>query len=561
MNEVGTTAQYEPDPRLIAPISDTQPAGADLSYDPDFEKLLAEIDKMTSLAGQLPDWHYVLAESERTLREKSKDLRVMGWLVAAHAFTGGWNGIRLGLASYATLTRSFWPTLFPPANRLRARAGQVEWLWGVLARRVAALPVDGADLEVARSLEPRIAELAAFFTENLKDADPGIGSLRAALREKLRALAEAAPPPPPPLASAAAPSVPPFLPDGAPTVSAGPPPIITASIAASIAPSIAAVTVDAASLAGLEQTQDAARALRDPLFTLAHHARRVAPAAGWPYRILRFAAWLTVERAPEAEGQKTPLRAPKGADRELLANLQANGQWDALIEAAEDMAATHILWLDPHRMTALALEQKGPEFRAARLAVGREIAALVERVPGLTSLAFSNGTPFASPETVDWLAAEQARFTKGGGNGAARPGGAHPSEDDATLLAALDERLANGSPDEAFATTLAEAEQLVSPRSRFRAHLAVARQAQIKDRLDVAYALYEQLILQVDATLEQWEPALSAEALGGFLKVLRQLARNRKPGAADQDGHEQKEFSLFRRLLALDPHAALRSRA
>jgi type VI secretion system protein VasJ len=575
MNEIGVSLLHEPDPRLVAPISAETPAGTDLSYDPDFERLVAEIEKLTSLAGELPDWHFVLAECERTLCEKSKDLRVMSWLVAAHAYTSGWSGIATGLAAYAALTRSYWPTLFPPANRLRARAGQVEWLWGVLAKRVAALPVDAADAPLARSLEPRVAELTAFFAENLKEADPGGGSFRAALRDKLRVLAEAAPPPPPP-----APIAPPAgngaasrasaqagtdgtsssMPSGSTNGANGA--ARAATIAAGPPPAIASVAIDASSLAGLEQTQDAAGALRDPLTTLAHHARRVAPTTAWPYRVLRFSAWLTVERAPDAEGHKTPLRAPKGQDRELLASLHAAGQWDALLEAAEDAVATNILWLDPHRMSAIALEHKGPEFRAARQAVGRETAWFLERVPGLTQLTFSNGTPFASPETIDWLAAEQARFTRTAAGTASGSGaGQETSADDAALLASLDERLATGSADEAFAQTLADAERLASPRSRFRAHLAVARQAQTADHLDVAHALYERLLVQVDSTLEQWEPALSAEAIGGFLKVLRLLGRNRKGGAAEPETDDRREALLFRRLLALDPHAALRSRA
>jgi len=562
MNEIGFSAQNEPDPRLVAPISADTPAGADLSYDPDFERLVAEIEKLTSLAGEVPDWHFVLAECERTLREKSKDLRVMSWFVAAHAYTAGWSGIAVGLAAYASLTRTYWPTLFPPANRLRARAGQVEWLWGVLARRVIALPAGAAEISVLRSIEPRVAELSAFFAETLKEADPGIGSFRGALRDKLRALAESAPPPPAP---SPAPATTPA--SAAPRPSAVQPSATAsdssngaARAAASPPPAIAAVAIDSSSLAGLEQTQDAARALRDPLTTLAHHARRVAPASAWPYRILRFAAWLTVERAPDAEGSKTPLRAPKGQDRELLASLHAAAQWDALLEAAEDAIATNIFWLDPHRMSALALEHKGPDFRAARQEVGRETAWFVGRVPGLTHLAFSNGTPFASPETGEWLAAEEARFGKSAAGGAS-PSSREASPEDLALLAELDERLANGPVAEALAQTLTDAERLPNPRSRFLALLAVARKAQIADRPHLALALYERLLLQVDATLEQWEPALSAEVIGGLSKALRVLARNRSGGAAEQASEDRRETELFRRLLALDPHAALRSRA
>ncbi|MDF2698078.1 MAG: hypothetical protein K0S65_6461, partial [Labilithrix sp.] len=190
------------DGSLLAPISPDALAGVDLSYDPEFERLVAEIEKLTSLAGESPDWHYIRSESERTLRDKAKDLRVMSWHVAAKANVEGWSGIVSGLATFLALAKTFWPSLFPPAKRLRARAGQVEWLWGVLAKRIAALPTAASDVAAVRSLEAHVPELSAFFAEQLKDTDPGMGSLRSALREKIRQLPEP-PPPPPPVAAAA----------------------------------------------------------------------------------------------------------------------------------------------------------------------------------------------------------------------------------------------------------------------------------------------------------------------------------------------------------------------
>jgi type VI secretion system protein VasJ len=562
------------DGSLLVPISPDAPAGTDLSYDPEFERLVAEIEKLTSLAGESPDWTFIRSESERTLRDKAKDLRVMSWHVAAKANVEGWTGIVSGLATYHALAKEFWPSLFPPAKRLRARAGQVEWLWGVLAKRIAALPTAVTDVAAVRSLEAQVPELSAFFSEQLKDTDPGMGSVRSALREKIRQLPE---PPPAPVVAAvearpvsqeveAAPATTrqPQLQaeatatstNGAAAATYAPAPVAAAKAIAP--PELAAVAIDASALANLDQAQDAARGLRDSLMTLAHHGRQVAPSSAWSYRLLRIAAWLTVERAPEAEGGKTPLRAPKQQDRDLLESLRAAGQWDGLLAAAEEAAATHVFWLDPHRMTALALEHKGAPFAQARQIVCRETAAFVERVPGVQHLLYSNGTPFASPETVDWIVAQQRSSRDGRGQG-----GGDAGTDDAldALLAQLAEQRSTGSAADALATALAEAERLPSIRSRFRAHLAIAREAQAADHLDIALALHERLLPQITPTLEQWEPHLSAEALANHLKVLRAFSRNESAAPADRAANERKEASLFQRLLALDPHAALRLRA
>lgn len=564
MSTVETSRTIEVGPwlnALVAPISSDRPVGLDLSYEPEFEKLVGEIEKLTSLAGEVPDWSFVHDECARLLGERSKDLRMMTWLVAAKAFTRGWRGIADGLDAYAALSQAFWPTLFPPANRLRARAGQVGWLWEVLAKRVAALPTDASDAELVRSLEPRLREAAARFREYLKDADPGMSALRAALNEKIRLLPEVQAPKEAPPASPSPPSPSPPSPSSPPLVVALP---VESAPAAPVAPppqvvEIAPIAVSEVSVAALDQAFDTARALRDPLTSLAHQARRLAPDSSWPYRLLRTVAWLTVERLPEAESGKTFLRAPKTQERELLANLYAAGQWDGLLEASEEAAAMHIFWLDPHRMTSLALERKGPAFHGARQAVGREVAALLARLDGLSTLSFSNGTPLVSPETIDWLAGEQGRFASRGST--ARATDPLAAEGHAALLEALEQRLARGAVDDALAATLADVEASSGARTRFLGHLAVARKAQSTGHLELALALYERLVQQVDSTLERWEPGLSADVLSGALRVLQQIRRNQRSGSLEQGSEDLRESSLFRRLLALDPHAALSSRA
>jgi type VI secretion system protein VasJ len=600
-SESMSTSTFPVDERLLSAIPGAAPAGADLSYDPELERISAELEKLASIEGGLPDWSLVEAESARLLRERSKDLRLMSWWVAGRAHTAGWSALGTALSTYLELARAYWPTLYPPPSRVRARAGQVEWLWNALGKRIAQLSPQAGDASNVRALEPLVASLASFFAEQLKGADPGISQIRTALREKIRALPEpiaapaAVPAPvpveetsepspetsrepasdspallPPPHLAGAPRALPPLpsLPStparsGSSNGVAGRPP------AAAPPPEIAVAAVDASSLAGLEQTQDAARPLRDPLTTLAHHARKHAPESPWGYRMLRTALWLTVEQAPFAEGGKTPLRGPKAQDRELLERLAQSSQWDALLEASEDAAGTHVFWLDPHRYSALALENKGPAFAAARRALVREVSALVERVPGLTALTFSNGTPFATAVTTDWLAAELAAFS-----GGARESRESPGEDEeAAALAELERTprdVRDARLDEALAVALGASRRLTSPRARFKITLAVAKRARAAERHDLALALYEQLAASVDDTLSAWEPALCAEALNGLLGALTSLSTKSPPTArADATSPspgsgaaplELRCQGLFRRLLALDPRTALLAR-
>jgi hypothetical protein len=204
--------------------------------------------------------------------------------------------------------------------------------------------------------------------------------------------------------------------------------------------------------------------------------------------------------------------------------------------------------------------------------VGREVVALLERVPSLPTLAFSNATPFASPETIGWITEEKARFAPGS---AAGTSGAHAGDDGAGAISdAARAALAAGSNEAALAVALSAAAALPTARGRFRARLGVAQLAATRGLSDIALALYEQLLAETTPTLEAWEPSLCVEVLEGCLRAMRAAGppTPRHPnggrdeeGVDDEDRNEratnarERQTLLLRRLLSLDPAAALRS--
>src|SRR5690606_19598711 len=98
------------------------------------------------------------------------------------------------------------------------------------------------------------------------------------------------------------------------------------------------------------------------------------------YTLPRIAPWLPVERIPpSADGQQSAL--PAARDKARLETLAANEKWVELLSAAEELAATSPLWLDPHRFSALALERLGPTYADARKALEREVVHFVARAP------------------------------------------------------------------------------------------------------------------------------------------------------------------------------------
>ena len=109
------------DETILAPIGGANPAGRDVGYEPTFEKLAAELEKVTAVAGELPDWGFVRRESARILREESeKDLRVASWWVASAGVLDGWPAAAEGVSTYQAFVDRFWNEMvFPPQARAR----------------------------------------------------------------------------------------------------------------------------------------------------------------------------------------------------------------------------------------------------------------------------------------------------------------------------------------------------------------------------------------------------------------------------------------------------------
>jgi len=110
------------------PINPDQPAGSDVRYEPEFEKLQAETDKLSSpsSSGGI-DWEKVSDMAALIMAEKSKDLLVASYLAVSQVYTHQIEGLAVGVTVMHDLMENFWDTLFPPKKRMRGRLGAIEW--------------------------------------------------------------------------------------------------------------------------------------------------------------------------------------------------------------------------------------------------------------------------------------------------------------------------------------------------------------------------------------------------------------------------------------------------
>ena len=129
------------------PIAPDAPAGSDVSYDPDYEALQREIDKLSlaTAARASLDWNLAARLAANILVKKSKDIKVAAYLAEALTRTGQIAGLATGVHILRDLVETYWEALFPPKKtparppqRPRLVAGTGQGRRGGLCRRAPA---------------------------------------------------------------------------------------------------------------------------------------------------------------------------------------------------------------------------------------------------------------------------------------------------------------------------------------------------------------------------------------------------------------------------------------
>jgi len=520
---------------LRAPIAGASPGGADVTFDPDFEKVKAEMDKLTSMAGSPPNWGEVVETGGRILTEKSKDLRIAVWFAMAKVHRQGWDGFAEGLTVLRSMAADQWDTMFPEAKRGRARANLITWLVDQSTTFFEPRDVVPGDAEAVKAVDELASELDGMLAEKLGDLNPGINKLRGMMRNKVRAIPAEAPPPAPTPEPSAAPA-----PQAAPAASYSAPAVSAPAGAGSLDDAIPTVRACGKTIA------DAAKLMRS-----------ADPAQPWPYRLLRVGTWVGIQNPPPNEGGRTRIPPPGEDLRKKLAALTEQQKWMDLLAAAEDACATYLFWIDAHRMVAVAMDSLGALFLGSREVVGREVVAFLDKFPTIPQLAFNEGTPFADAGTQSWVDGERKRW--GGGSGGGGAASSKASEEDEELNKRFEEArgmVTTGKAGEGLALAVQLANRAVDARTRFRSKLSVAQMALEGGKTEVARPMLEGLMNEVDQhSLESWEPMLCATLYGLLLTCLKAPPAAGKTPSPDLP---TRQAFLFDKLCRLDPAAALR---
>ena len=193
----------DPPNPLLAPIPGADPAGADLRYDPVYDRIQDARREEDSSSPQgiwsaklkRADWVLVRDEVETVLAERSKDLQLAVWLLEAWLQLRGLSGFARGLRLIDSLCQQFWPVLYPKLDPddPEARLAPLYWLDSKMSARIGQLPLtapDGTDdppfswqdLAGAQKLEPLAKSSPVNYAEAVERGAITLAKFNAAVR-------------------------------------------------------------------------------------------------------------------------------------------------------------------------------------------------------------------------------------------------------------------------------------------------------------------------------------------------------------------------------------------
>ncbi len=507
---------------LCSPFSEI-PCGEDLKYEEDFKYLKSSFSGISEL-----NCKAIFITGTKLLSEKSKDLRIVSYVLFGAASEYGVEGLVNGLTLLNRFVEQFWTEVHPVKEK--ARKAVHTWLLSQQSRIVALAEQQGHfDGEQIVKLQQQLA-LYSNVTVRQIDSDAGPLSELVAWAEKLHKKYPISTPEP------AVEKVNEALSE---TVSEGLNKTTAANVQASEAASVtpAQKTVNGSTQAIDTDTQFTA-VLRQLLsFDKGNNnlARLVA--------LSRAARWSDIKLPPNEQG-KTRIPAPRSTAFSPMLNALANDDYLNAFMQGEALfmeGALHFN-LDLQVMQLNALKGLGKMTVVSQLEF--LLYQLNSRFPQLSQLTYEDGSALCSAKTKDVITDIAAQFSQTNASASA----------DNDAFEQVESKAKTYVEQGKLESALAIINELCTSNAYGRAQLLLmrAKMCLLAERYDFAKPMLVELINTVDKhQLGQWQPSLCMQIWRSAVLCFDTLAAK-----GDDDLAEQAQ-ALRQKMILTQPEVAL----
>ena len=594
---------------LLNPIEGPNPSGANLRYDPVYDKIKEARREesqpppgMTEQDRKLADNAQVIRVTTELLTSKTKDLQLAAWLTEALLKQRGFGGLKDGLGLCQGLVEKFWDTVYPEIEDgdAESRGAPLGFVGVKLDIPLKLVPVvekakytlldyqqsrelgyeDQAKTDDAKKkraalvkegkLAPEVFDKVfeetpkKFYAQAEKDLDGCLENLTRLKKICDEKFGKEGPTfgPLQSVLEASRHQIHAFLqkkrekePDPVEPVAAADAATGAEGEAAAGGRTSPVRTGVLISVEGSSEPADRIEAIKK-VAEAAAYLRRREPQSPAAYLMLRGLRWGELRAAIE-QADPTKLEAPPTELRRHLKKLLLDKKYEELLDAAENAMALPCgrAWLDMQRFVVEACEALGTDYEAIARAIRSELKALVTDVPQLLDATLMDETPAANAETRAWLVSlSQAPAAANSTDGAAAKaassnglGSRWPGQPTDAYFAAL-QALREGQERKAFEILQQDIARRRSGRERFRRRMQLVEICASTNKANVAQPILDDLAAAIENhKLDDWEePSLVASALATLMKMSVKLQADK---AAQQ--------KIFERICRLDPAQAL----
>lgn len=474
------------------PISEAKPAGDDARYEPEYDELQQQIDRLTSVtAGGPIDWKQVVNLSSVLLASKSKDIKVASYLGVALLNLKGVDGLSASAQVLLDLVSGYWDTMYPNKKRMHGRFSAISWWSDNVEKYLSSYEGEDLPKSTVDLLAKRFSDLDAALSEKADDA-PMLRSLADyANRLPVQAIVEEV------SENSTGPS--------------GEGEQILQEHTDTPAAQDGSYAPGSTSFGSISSSDDCQRALDAGLYGLSAVAdyllaNDLSNMVG--YRLRRLVAWTPILSLPPSEKGLTMIPPPDSSVKGSITNQLETGAFAGAVQAAESRVGEYLFWLDLSHLTVMAFGGLGEKYSDAKLAVELEVSLLVKRLPGIDSMTFSDGTPFADTKTKAWLKSLNKEKNSSIGVGADKNSVAEKVFAEATKLAK------NKKIFDSVSIIQDTLNSRSSAREQFLLRLGMVSLLTDVEQNELAHAHVEVVLEHIKIfRLEEWEPNL---ALSGY---------------------------------------------
>ena len=494
-------------------ISEKNPAGIDVQYEPEYESLQDEIEKLSSVGLVATiDWDKIIDLSTLILSEKSKNLLVASYLNFALFKKEDLKGLSKGTHIINDMLQNFWDTLYPGKKRMRGRENAINWWYDKIDSSLSGILPEKWEENEKEAFINELISIDNFLTNNMENT-PVLTGLITRISNLLTTETEQKKP---------------------------------------LSPS-------AASKSGIETEQDsqdqvseldADKFLKkglDILGRIASEYFKKEDINSLTYKLDRIVAWFQVKDIPPNVDGKTMLPPPDEETIALLNRLYSSKNWKELLKTAESYVRQYLFWLDLSFYVTESLKQLGYEIISQMVVL--DTLEYVKRLQGIEKLQFADGSHFANEETRSWLKSSgKKRSDQDILLDVSTKEGAKKNEM-AKEFKKADSLIKNGKIAKALTDFKQKMDQAGSGKNKFLWQIGFCKLLFNTKNIRLTTPYIQELMGTIDKHLiSEWEPEL---ALTAYITILSGLRKQKT------ESNKELIDKLINRISSLDPVKAL----